>query len=60
MIRLTAQSRVLLAVQPVDFRKQFDSLIRLCSQRSTETKSEIRNEIRFYQSRENHNSYFDP
>ena len=31
MIRLTAQSPVLLAVQPVDFRTQFDGLIRLCS-----------------------------
>lgn len=30
MIRLTQQSRIHLAVQAVDFRKQLDSLIALC------------------------------
>lgn len=32
MIHLTAQTPILLASQPVDFRKQFDGLIALCAQ----------------------------
>lgn len=32
MIHLTAQTPVLLALKPTDFRKQFDGLIRLCTQ----------------------------
>ena len=31
MIQLTAQTPILLACQPVDFRKQFDGLIALCT-----------------------------
>lgn len=30
MIRLTAQTKILVAVEAVDFRKQIDSLVRLC------------------------------
>ena len=30
MIRLTSDSRIMLAVDAVDFRKQIDSLVRLC------------------------------
>lgn len=32
MIRLTANTHVLLATQPVDFRKQIDGLVALCQQ----------------------------
>jgi transposase len=30
MIHLTAQSKILLAIEPVDFRKQIDGLVGLC------------------------------
>ena len=30
MLYLTAQTKVLLALQPVDFRKQIDGLVALC------------------------------
>ena len=33
MLYLTAETTILLAVQPVDFRKQIDGLIALCEQR---------------------------
>lgn len=32
MIYLTAQTQVMLAIMPVDFRKQIDSLVCLCKQ----------------------------
>jgi transposase len=32
MLQLTPQSRIFLAVQPVDFRKGIDSLVALCRQ----------------------------
>lgn len=32
MIHITAQSPVLLALKPTDFRKQFDGLIRVCTE----------------------------
>ena len=33
MLHLTAESKIFLALQPVDFRKQLDSLISLCEYR---------------------------
>ena len=32
MLYLTAETRILLAVEPVDFRKQIDGLVALCEQ----------------------------
>lgn len=32
MIRLTTQTQILVAIEAVDFRKQIDSLVRLCKQ----------------------------
>ena len=36
MIQLTAQMRVLVAIEPVDGRKGIDSLARLCQERLAE------------------------
>lgn len=33
MIQISAQMRILLAVEPVDFRKGIDGLVALCDQR---------------------------
>jgi hypothetical protein len=36
MVQLTPQSRIFLAVQPVDFRKGIDGLVALCRQTLSE------------------------
>ena len=39
MIQLTAQMRILVAVEPVDFRRGIDGLCRLCRQALVEVRA---------------------
>ena len=41
MIQITAQMRVLVAIEPVDGRKGIDSLVRLCQDKLAEAELKI-------------------